>query len=116
MSAFVSLKLNRNDVAKTITLEKTRLSSSVEENLDFSSFDLEGAEEEDLIYSTGSNNYSGLSNSLLIPNSVGDFYLGEPANFMVTVQVGGLHTGRQYQLPLTLNYSQSKTTVPSIGS
>ncbi len=56
------------------------------------------AEEEDLIYSTGSNNYSGLSNSLLIPNSVGDFYLGEPANFMVTVQVGGLHTGRQYHL------------------
>merc|ERR1712007_32990 len=44
------------------------------------------AEEDDLIYSTGSTNYSGLSNSLLIPNSVGDFYLGEPANFMVTVQ------------------------------
>ena len=32
-------------------------------------------------------NYSGLSEALLIPNSVGDFYLGEPANFMVTVQV-----------------------------
>jgi len=30
--------------------------------------------------------YSGLSDALLIPNSVGDFYLGEPANFMVTVQ------------------------------
>ena len=50
-----------HDVAKTITLEKTRLSSSVEENLDFSSFDLEGAEEEDLIsatyrYSKGENN------------------------------------------------------------
>ena len=31
--------------------------------------------------------HSGLSDALLIPNSVGDFYLGEPANFMVTVQV-----------------------------
>ena len=45
------------------------------------------AEEDDLIYPSGTENYSGLSNSLLIPNSVGDFYLGEPANFMVTVQV-----------------------------
>lgn len=41
-------------------------------------------EDEDLEFNS---NYSGLSNSLLIPNSVGDFYLGEPANFMVTVQV-----------------------------
>lgn len=41
-------------------------------------------EDEDLEFKS---NYSGLSNSLLIPNSVGDFYLGEPANFMVTVQV-----------------------------
>jgi len=40
-------------------------------------------DDEDLEFNS---NYSGLSNSLLIPNSVGDFYLGEPANFMVTVQ------------------------------
>ena len=31
-------------------------------------------------------NASGLSSAYLMPNSVGDFYLGEPAHFLLSIQ------------------------------
>ena len=63
----ISLKVMR--ISRPILHQESPIYTDEDENLEFNS------------------NYSGLSNSLLIPNSVGDFYLGEPANFMVTVQV-----------------------------
>ena len=63
----ISLKVMR--ISRPILHQESPIYTDEDEELEFNS------------------NYSGLSNSLLIPNSVGDFYLGEPANFMVTVQV-----------------------------
>jgi len=47
------------------------------------------SDEGDIIGSTSpqiEGNASGFSRSLLMPNSVGDFYLGEPALFLISVQ------------------------------
>ena len=44
------------------------------------------SESGDIVGSNVPPNSSGLSPALLMPNSVGDFYLGEPAHFLISVQ------------------------------
>ena len=44
------------------------------------------SESGDIVGSNVPSNSSGLSPALLMPNSVGDFYLGEPAHFLISVQ------------------------------